>query len=127
MGNSLAQRQDYRQRDLTKGKGFSKRCVQKRNDIWAFIVNLIPLVSTGLRDLRKCVLHLQICIKDGEGSKNLKLKMVKSFLIEETAHICENRCKESRKCQGNYGWGTLSRIQGHVNCKTRGNFIEHSF
>ena len=100
---------------------------KKNTDIWAFIVNLIPLVFKGLRGLRKCVLHLQICIKDGEGSKNLKLKMVKSFLIEETAHIYENKCKESRRCQGNYGWGILSRIQGHVNCKTRGNFIEQSF
>ena len=95
LGNSLAQLQDYRQRYLTKDKGFCKRYVQKRNDIWAFIVNLIPLVFRGLRDLRKCVLHLRICIKDGEVSKNLKLKMVKSFLIEETAHICENICKKA--------------------------------
>lgn len=53
--------------------------------------------------------------------------MVKNIFNKKQPTYVKNRSKESRKCKGNYRRGMLSRIQGHVNCKTRGNFIEQSF
>lgn len=82
-----------------------------------------------LSELRKFVIYLQVCIKDGE---EIKMKIGKGeifflFLIEETATYVRNRCKDSRKYRGSYGRGMLRRIQGHINCKTRGTFIGQSF